>query len=89
MMKMKNKHTGSILNIREFFITKGNLWEYFVTDEEVETDDVQFCLVRGFEQELGCVSMAELRPYIMIKVKINKKNYHEVLPAQGYEWVAE
>lgn len=89
MMKMRNKESGSVLNIREFFMTKGNFWEYFVTDEEPKGSDIQFCLVRGFEQELGDVSMEEVRPYIITHVFVTSKNYHEISPAIGYEWIKE
>ena len=87
MMQMRHKKTGSILNIREFFIVRKLLWEYYVTNDEHKSEDIQFCLVRGIEQELGDVSMSEVRPYIMTHININKNTYHEVMPAIGYEWV--
>jgi hypothetical protein len=86
-MKMRHKKSGEVLNVREFIITKGNLWEYYVLDENEKDDDIQFCLVRGFEQELGDVYMPEIKPYISVRVKVTEKNYHEIMPAIGYEWV--
>lgn len=74
---------GSKINIVEHIILK-NGWEYFVTDEQTEDNNVKFCLVMGYETELGCVYIPEITPYIVSKTN----NLNDLLPAEGCKWVS-
>jgi hypothetical protein len=81
MRQMKNVNTGTVVNIKELFITN-NFWEYFVTDNQF-SDDIVCAVVRGFETEMGDVSLSEIKPYTMC----HTKDLSEVMPAPGWEWV--
>lgn len=72
---------GGTINVVEHIIVK-NFWEYYVTDQKFDDDIVQ-CYVMGFENELGDVSMAEIKPHIRTRTK----NLKEVAPATNCEWV--
>lgn len=68
------------INVVEWIITQ-NFWEYYVTDD---TDgSIAFCLVHGFETELGYVCLEEIKPYIRIRTKDLTMQ-----PAIGWEWVS-
>ncbi len=82
MRKMKSVEFGTILEISQHIITK-NFWEYYLTEEETNDDDVKFGYVMGFENELGYVYLPEIKPYILSSTK----NLKEVMPADGYEWI--
>jgi hypothetical protein len=86
MRKMKNKETGRIVEVEEFFMTK-NMWEFYVIkpkeDEPQNTEDIKFCLVLGYENEFGDVSMSEVKPHMITRTK----NLQEVAAAIDYEWV--
>jgi len=59
-----------------------NYWEYYVMDEWTE-DNVAYCLVDGDFQEIGLVSLDEIKPYIISKTR-DLKN---LMPAPGWKWV--
>lgn len=80
-MKMINVQTKVIINVTEHIIIK-NFWEYFVTDDKQGEDTVR-CLVLGFETEIGDVYLPEIKPYIISRTK----NFDEVMPAPGWEWM--
>jgi hypothetical protein len=80
MRKMKTKY-GTVLNVVEHIILK-NFWEYYVTDEKF-TDDIVCCLVMGDEQEIGDVSLSEIKPYVISRTK----KLDDIMPASGCEWV--
>ena len=82
MRKMKNVEFGNVLEVSQHIITK-NFWEYYLTEEETNDDDVKFGYVMGFENELGYVYLPEIKPYILNSTK----NLNEVMPADGYEWI--
>jgi len=81
MRKMKDRSTNTVINVTEFFMTR-NMWEYYVTDNKFN-EDIVCCLVLGFENELGDVSLAEVGPYKIT----HTKDLSELAPAPGWEWV--
>ena len=86
-MARKMKKDGLVLNVVEHIILK-NFWEYYIIEDkpgEGSGDpDIVFALVMGHETELGNVSLAELKPYI-----ISRTADLNIYPAEGYEWVDE
>jgi hypothetical protein len=81
MRQMQNKYGQ--LNITEHIITK-NFWEYYITDETFGDDgDIVQAVVMGFETEIGDISLAEIKPYIITRTR----NLNEVMPADGWQWV--
>lgn len=78
---MKNKQTGTVINVVAHGITR-NFWEYYITDNKFDENTIQ-CLVMGFETELGDVYMPEIKPYLISATK----NLKQVAPAEGWEWV--
>jgi len=79
MRKMTNGKTT--IKVVEHIMIK-NFWEYYVTDESFD-GDIKLCLVMGIEQELGDVSMEEIKPYIMSRTA----ELDDVMPAAGWSWV--
>lgn len=77
MRKMKNKDQTII--VIEHIITK-NFWEYYVI--EIDENNIAFCLVDGFEMELGDVDLEEIAPYIITRTKDLTMQ-----PARGWRWV--
>jgi hypothetical protein len=71
----------TILKIFEWIQTKGNFWEYYVT-EKWNKDNCAYCLVDGDFQEIGLVSLDEIKPYISIRTKDLT-----IQPAPGWKWV--
>lgn len=80
MRKMTNGTTT--LNITKLIVTQHG-WEYFVTDNKFSDDIVQ-CLVCGLADEIGDVSLKEIRPYVVAATT----NLSEVMPAPNWEWVS-
>lgn len=81
MRQMKNKQTGTVINVVAHGITR-NFWEYYLTDDKHDENTVR-CLVMGFETELGDVYLPEIKPHLLSSTK----NLREVAPATGWEWV--
>jgi len=71
---------GSGINVVEHIMVK-NMWEYYVS-EDTGNDNVRFCLVLGYETEMGNVDLREIEPYIILRTS----NLSEVLPAPGWSW---
>ena len=72
------------LDVVEHIILR-NMWEYFVLADEAgdEPDsDIKYALVMGFNDEIGTVSMSEIKPYIISRTT----DMNELLPASGYHW---
>jgi hypothetical protein len=69
------------LKVIEHIILR-NFWEYYVIDAPTNTDDVKLCYVMGAEDELGDVSMSEIRPYVITRTRKLK----DVAPAVGFSW---
>lgn len=88
MRRMKNLKTGTVINVVKHIMLSNN-WEYYVIDQkdydtgETRSDEIIFCLVMGFETELGDVSISEIAPYI----RSITSNLQELAPADGWEWV--
>jgi len=81
MRIMVNKKTGQEVKVVEHIIIQ-NFWEYYVIEDERNTDEVKLCFVMGFENEMGDVYIPEIKPFI----KTRTKNLHEVMPASGFTW---
>lgn len=81
MRVMKNMN-GYEVKVLEHIILK-NFWEYYVLECEHNTIDIKNCLVLGFENEIGDVSMSEIRPYILSRTA----NLNEVAPAPNWDWI--
>ena len=76
------------LNVVEHIMTT-NMWEYYILANEPDTHapdpDIVYALVMGFEDEIGTVSMSEIKPYIMSRTT----NINDLFPATGYQWSDE
>jgi hypothetical protein len=80
---MRKMTDGSqTVNVLQWIQTKGNFWEYYVT-ENWNDDNCAFCLVDGDFQELGLVSWDEIEPYI----SAISTNLNNLQPARGWNWV--
>ena len=82
MRRMRNKRTGQTIKIREHIILS-NWWEYYVIDGPKVDKDILFCLVMGFETEMGDVYEPEILPYI----RSRSKELELLAPAEGWEWL--
>lgn len=80
MRKMTNGK--STLNILEWMIIKNIYWEYYVTEQWNE-DNCAYCLVDGDFQELGLVSLDEIKPYISTRTK----DLQTIQPCPEWNWV--
>lgn len=81
MRLMINPKTGQKLKIKEWFMLK-NGWEYYVIKGPKLEKDIEFCLVLGFEDEMGDVYLPEVAPYVVARTQ----KLDEVRPAVGWEW---
>ena len=76
------------LNVVEHIILR-NMWEYYILADEPDTHapdpDIVYALVMGFNDEIGTVSMSEIKPHIMTRTT----DLSEIMPADGYEWEGE
>ena len=85
---MRKMTKGNLkLDVVEHIILR-NMWEYFVLADEAgdEPDsDIKYALVMGFEDEIGTVSMSEIKPHVISRTS----NLDEIMPADGYQWEGE
>jgi hypothetical protein len=75
------------LDVVEHIILR-NMWEYYILadeDGDEPDSDIKYALVMGFEDEIGTVSMSEIKPHIMTRTS----RLDEIMPADGYEWECE
>ena len=76
------------LDVVEHIILR-NMWEYYILADEPDTHapdpDIVYALVMGFNDEIGTVSMSEIKPHIMTRTT----DLSEIMPADGYEWEGE
>lgn len=78
------------LDVVEHIILR-NMWEYYVLSDEGQNDwvssepDIVMALVMGFNDEIGCVSLSEIKPHIISRTS----NLDDIMPADGYEWEGE
>ena len=73
------------LNVVEHIILR-NMWEYYILADEPDTHapdpDIVYALVMGFNDEIGTVSMSEIKPHVISRTT----DLSEIMPADGYEW---
>ena len=74
------------LKVVEHIILR-NFWEYYVLERELgdivtHDPDIVYALVMGDHDEIGTVSMREIKPYIFMRTS----NLYEIAPASGYKW---
>jgi hypothetical protein len=65
-----------------------NMWEYFVLADEAgdkPDSDIKYALVMGFNDEIGTVSLSEIKPHVISRTS----RLDEIMPASGYEWADE
>ena len=74
------------LNVVEHIILR-NMWEYYVLADKVgEGDsDIKYALVMGFNDEIGTVSLSEIKPHVLTRTT----ELSTVFPATGYSWADE
>ena len=85
-MKMRKMIKGNLkLKVVEHIILR-NMWEYFVLANEPDTHapdpDIVYALVMGFHDEIGTVSLSEIKPHIISRTD----QLCDILPASGYQW---
>lgn len=80
MRKMTDGTTT--LSILEWIIVRGINWEYYVFEKWNE-DNCAYCLVDGDFQEMGLVSLDEIKPYIFARTK----DLDSIAAAPGWKWV--
>lgn len=80
MRKMTDGKTT--IQVLEWIQTRGNFWEYYVTEKWNEKN-CAYCLVDGEFQEIGLVSWDEIKPY----VSSTTKDLKNIQPAPGWNWV--
>jgi len=83
---MRRMVNGNIkLDVVEHIILR-NMWEYYVLANEPDTHapdpDIVYALVMGFNDEIGTVSLSEIKPHVISRTS----NLDDIMPADGYEW---
>jgi len=86
---MRRMVKGNIkLNVVEHIILR-NMWEYYILADEPDTHaadpDIVYALVMGDHDEIGTVSLSEIKPYVLSRTD----NLSSLFPAAGYEWADE
>jgi hypothetical protein len=71
---------GSTLKVEQHIILE-NFWEYYL--EAPDKNGIAFGFVMGLENELGFVSLDEIRPYVITRTS----DLSELFPATGWNWV--
>lgn len=80
---MRKMQKGSqTLTILEWIMVSRLCWEYYVTEEWNE-DNCAYCLVDGDFQEMGQVSLDEIKPYISARTR----DLTSLAPAPGWKWL--
>lgn len=82
MRKLKIKNYKKIFTVTEHIISK-NFWEFYLIKDKNYTGDIKLAYVLGFENELGPISLDEIRPFIISRTK----KLDEVMPPPNSEWV--
>ena len=73
----------SIIKIKVYeHIILRNFWEYYLLDNK--DGDIRNAFVMGAENEFGDVSIEEIRPYIISRIKVNDAS--ELMPPTGFGW---
>lgn len=81
-MRRKMSNGKVTLIVTEHLMTR-NFWEYYVLESPTNTKDIKQCLVLGYENEIGDVSMSEIKPFLISKT--NKLD--NVAPAPNWDWL--
>lgn len=81
MRQMISNYGTAVLDVKQY-IMLSNGWEYYVIDEPTKKTDA-FCLVMGFETELGYVHLPEIQQHIVARTR----DLASIMPATGYKWV--
>lgn len=78
--KMKNQY-GEVFTVHQHLITK-HFWEYYILDNHKDRD-IRFALVLGFENEMGDVSMSEIKPHVAMRTE----DMEGVMPPPDWKWI--
>ncbi len=70
------------LTILEWIMVRGVFWEYYVT-EKWDENNLAYCLVDGHFQEMGLVSLDEIKPFVSARTT----DLTTIQPAIGWRWV--
>lgn len=81
--QMRSLDSGSVVTVHGWLLTR-NQWEYYLLDNERDSD-IRFALVDGHEQEMGDISLSELKPYITVVA--SQADLLDLAPAPNWEWV--
>ena len=86
---MRKMTRGNLkLDVVEHIILR-NMWEYFILADDPDTShsdpDIVYALVMGFNDEIGTVSLSEIKPHVISRTS----NLDDIMPADGYEWEGE
>ena len=86
---MRRMVNGNIkLDVVEHIILR-NMWEYYVLANEPDTHapdpDIVYALVMGFNDEIGTVSLSEIKPHVISRTT----QLDDIMPADGYGWEGE
>ena len=85
---MRKMTKGNLkLDVVEHIILQ-NMWEYYILADEDGDDpdsDIKYALVMGFEDEIGAVSMSEIKPHILTRTT----ELSTIFPATNYQWADE
>lgn len=60
-----------------------NMWEYYLLDDA--EGDIRQALVLGFEQEIGDISLSEIRPHLIGFTEVRPGD--ELFPPPQGEWI--
>ena len=83
-MKMVNRKTKEIVDVKMHITTMANSWEYYITKFQ-NNREIGYGLVHGFEAEWGTFYMEDLDSASPVISRENKLN--QLMPAIGWEWV--
>ena len=76
------------LKVVEHIILR-NMWEYYILADEPDTTipdpDIVYALVMGDHDEIGTVSLSEIRPHVLTRTT----ELSTIFPAAGYSWADE
>ena len=76
------------LKVVEHIILR-NMWEYYILADEPDTHapdpDIVYALVMGDHDEIGTVSLSEIRPHVLTRTT----ELSTIVPAAGYSWADE
>jgi hypothetical protein len=86
MRKIQHKIDGRVETVHAFTVLMSIGWEWYVLEPMEVGRDVYRCLVDGAEQEVGDVSMIELRNNGCMR-PVGGKDLHTIMPPIGWDWV--